>query len=94
MNMQKKPPCCLARRLSLFDRAEIAFSDAAGRADPVFGKIFERRSRSYSGIRITHSWIIFIAADVANILFHDSIIIKFNISYGEVSEYFFLANAI
>jgi len=42
---------------------ELVFAHAADRADPILGKVIERRSRLYPGVRVAFFRIVFVAAD-------------------------------
>ena len=58
---------------ALFRRGEILFSDSAKRAYPILGEVFEGCSGSDSVFRIAGCGVIFVSADIASVLFHDSV---------------------
>ena len=56
--------------VSLLLFGELVLAYAAQGADPILGKIFKRSARGDSIVRITHSGIITVAANIAHIDFH------------------------
>lgn len=60
-----------ARVQRLLLRREIVLADAAKRADPIGRDVFKSSAGGDAAIRISGLGVVRIAADVANVLFHD-----------------------
>ena len=54
----------------LFNRAELVLAYAAEGTYPILGEVFEGSAGSYPVVRIAGLRVIFISAEIANVLFH------------------------
>ena len=50
---------------------EVVLANAAYGANPVFGDVLEGSSRSDAAVGIAHSWVVDVAAYVADVLVHE-----------------------
>lgn len=50
---------------------EVVLANAAYGTNPVFGDVFEGSSRSDAAVGIAHSWVVDVAAYVADVLVHE-----------------------
>ncbi len=73
---------------------KVRFIDGAERAHPIGWQVLEFGARGYSVLWVALRWVIFIPADVANILFHNGYCFKVNISTAKIRLFSYMAKII
>ncbi len=68
--MSKKAPRDLNSWSFFLGFAELVLAYATNRAYPIFGEIFKSCAGSNAAIGVAHCRIVFVSANVANVLFH------------------------
>jgi hypothetical protein len=62
------------RRLASIYRGKLVLGGAANGADPISGQVFKRSLRGNLVVRVAFGWIINVAANLALIFLHDTLL--------------------